>query len=109
MYRDRGVVVTIYKDEVFSEQQARRTLLEHFHVASLAGYGCDGSPAAIGAAGAALAYAKETQNSPLTHISSLFLRSSAQGLMLDAITLRNLEVKESIRLETKGSNPFIQS
>jgi len=101
--RDRGVVVTIFKDEEFSEQRARRTLLEHFHVASLAGYGCDGCPAAIGAAGAALAYAKETQNSPLTHISSIFLRSSAQGLMLDAITLRNLEVKESIRLETKGA------
>ena len=101
--RDRGVVVTIFKDEDFSEQRARRTLLEHFHIASLAGYGCDGSPAAIGAAGAALAYAKETQNSPLTHISSLFLRSSSQGLMLDAITLRNLEVKESIRIETKGA------
>ncbi len=101
--RDRGVVVTIFKDEEFSEQRAQRTLLEHFHVASLAGYGCDGSPAAIGAAGAALAYAKETQNSLLTHISSLFLRSSAQGLTLDAITLRNLEVKESIRFETKGA------
>ena len=101
--RERGVVVTLFKDEEFSEQRARRNLLEHFHVASLAGYGCDGSPAAIGAAGAALAYAKETQNSPLTHISNLSLHSSAQGLMLDAITLRNLEVKESIRLETKGA------
>ncbi|MCK9591558.1 MAG: DNA mismatch repair protein MutS [Methanoregula sp.] len=101
--RDRGVVVTIFKDEEFSEQRARRNLLEHFHVASLAGYGCDGSPSAIGAAGAALTYAKETQKSPLTHISGLFLRSSAQGLMLDAITLRNLEVKESIRLDTKGA------
>jgi DNA mismatch repair protein MutS len=101
--RDRGVVVTSFKDEEFSEQRAQRTLLEHFNVASLAGYGCDGSPAAIGAAGAALAYAKETQNSPLTHITSLFLRSSAQSLMLDAITLRNLEVKESIRIETKGA------
>ena len=101
--RDQGVVVTIFKDEEFSEQRARRNLLEHFHVASLAGYGCDGSPSAIGAAGAALTYAKETQKSPLTHISGLFLRSSAQGLILDAITLRNLEVKESIRLETKGA------
>ena len=101
--RERGVVVTLFKDEEFSEPGARRTLLEHFQVTSLAGYGCDGSPAAIGAAGAALAYAKETQNSPLSHISSLFLRSSAQGLMLDAITLRNLEVKESIRPETKGA------
>ena len=101
--RERGVIITLLRDEEFSEPGARRTLLEHFSVASLAGYGCDGFPAAIGAAGAALAYAKETQNSPLTHISSLFLRSSAQGLMLDAITLRNLEVKESIRPETKGA------
>jgi DNA mismatch repair protein MutS len=100
--RERGVVVTSFKDEAFSEPRARRALLEHFRVASLAGYGCDGLPASIGAAGAALAYAKETQNSPLAHISTLFLRSSAQGMMLDAITLRNLEVKESIRSETKG-------
>jgi DNA mismatch repair protein MutS len=104
--RERGVVVTIFKDEEFSEQRARRTLMEHFRVASLAGYGCDGLPASIGAAGAALAYAKETQNSPLAHISNLFLRSSAQGMMLDAITLRNLEVKESIRSETKGATLF---
>ena len=101
--RERGVVVTILKDEDFSEPRARRTLMEHFRVASLAGYGCDGLPASIGAAGAALAYAKETQNSSLAQITSLFLRSAAQGMMLDAITLRNLEVKESIRSETKGA------
>jgi|WetSurMetagenome_2_1015567.scaffolds.fasta_scaffold00774_5 DNA mismatch repair protein MutS len=101
--RDQGVVVTRFRDEAFSEQRARSTLLEHLHVASLAGFGCDGIPAVIGAAGAALAYAKETQNSPLPHINSLFVRSSAQGLILDAITLRNLEVKESIRTGTKGA------
>jgi len=104
--RERGVVVTIYTDEEFSEQPARRTLMEHFRVSSLAGYGCDSLPASIGAAGAALAYAKSTQNSPLTHINTLFLRSSSQGMMLDAITLRNLEVKESIRGDTKGATLF---
>jgi len=104
--RERGVVVTTFGDENFSEQRARHFLFEHFHVASLAGYGCDGIPAAIGAAGAALAYAKETQNSPLAHISSLSTRSSAQSLMLDAITLRNLEVKENIRRDPKGATLF---
>ncbi|MDD1695398.1 MAG: DNA mismatch repair protein MutS [Methanoregula sp.] len=102
----RGVVVTRFKDEEFTEQRARRILMEHFHVSSLAGYGCDGLPASIGAAGAALAYAKSTQNSPLAHISGLFLRSSAQGLTLDAITLRNLEVKESIRNDAEGPTLF---
>ena len=105
-FRERGVVVTVYNDEEFSEQRARRTLMEHFRVSSLAGYGCDRLPASIGAAGAALAYAKSTQNSPLAHINTLFLRSSAQGMVLDAITLRNLEVKESIRSDAKGATLF---
>jgi DNA mismatch repair protein MutS len=104
--RERGVVVTSFKDEEFSEQRARQSLLDHFHVSSLAGYGCNESPAAIGAAGAALTYAKETQNSPLPHICSLSTRSSAQSLVLDATTLRNLEVKENIRHDPKGATLF---
>jgi DNA mismatch repair ATPase MutS len=54
--RGRGVIITHFRDEEFSEQRARRTLLEHLHVASLAGFGCEGIPAVIGAAGAALAW-----------------------------------------------------
>ena len=104
--RDRGVVVSCLDEREFSEKRARDTLMEHFHVVSLAGYGCDDFPAATAAAGAALSYAKETQRSSLTHISSLSLRSSEQGLMLDAITLRNLEIKESIRYDTKGATLF---
>ena len=94
---DRGVVVSRFRDEAFSPAHARDALMSHFHVTSLAGYGCDNMPAAIGAAGAALLYAKETQASDLAHISSLATRSSSQSMMLDAVTLRNLEVKESIR------------
>jgi len=100
---DRGVVVTPFTDAVFSEGLARRTLLEHFRVASLAGYGCDDCPPAIGAAGAALTYAKETQFSDLAHISSLSMRTSQESMMLDAITLRNLEIRESIRGGSKGA------
>ena len=43
-------------------------LCDHFGVATLAGYGCDAMPAAIGAAGAALSYAEETQKSALPHV-----------------------------------------
>ncbi|WP_321508279.1 DNA mismatch repair protein MutS [uncultured Methanoregula sp.] len=101
--QERGVVVTPFRDNAFIEAEARRSLTGHFRVASLAGYGCDDCPAAIGAAGAALTYAKETQFSPLTHISSLSMRSATDSMMLDAITLRNLEIKESIRGGSRGS------
>jgi DNA mismatch repair protein MutS len=100
---DRGVVISRFRDDVFSFERARNMLTSHFHAATLAGFGCDNEPAAVGAAGAALAYAKETQFSPLAHVSSLKTRASSQSMMLDAITLRNLEVKESIRGGTKGA------
>ncbi|HXX54532.1 MAG TPA: DNA mismatch repair protein MutS [Methanoregula sp.] len=100
---EAGVLVTPFRDEAFSEEPATRCLTGHFRTASLGGLGCGESGAATGAAGAALAYAKETQFSDLSHIGSLSLRTSSQSMMLDAITLRNLEVKESIRGGTKGA------
>ncbi len=104
--QENGVVVTLFRDDEFSLPRAEQTLCTHFHVASLAGYGCDTMPAAIGAGGAALAYAKETQNAPLAHVTTLFTRTSAHGMILDAVTLRNLEVSESIRGGAKGATLF---
>ncbi len=101
--RTRGVIVNPYHDDAFDPVRARRSLLDHFHVTSLAGFGCDDIPAAAGAAAAALQYAKETQNSDLTHISGLATRTTAQCMMLDATTLRNLEITESIRASAPGA------
>ncbi|MFA5267938.1 MAG: DNA mismatch repair protein MutS [Methanoregula sp.] len=105
-FSERGVVVSRFRDDAFSPERARKVLTSQFHVATLAGFGCDDEPAAIGAAGAALLYAQETQGSPLSHISSLATRASSQSMMLDAVTLRNLEVKESIRGGAKGATLF---
>jgi DNA mismatch repair protein MutS len=99
----RGVVLSRYRDNAFSPASARKVLTDHFRVATLAGFGCDGDPAAVGAAGAALLYAQETQATSLAHITGLATRASAQSMMLDAVTLRNLEVKESIRGGAKGA------
>ncbi|MDD1694628.1 MAG: DNA mismatch repair protein MutS, partial [Methanoregula sp.] len=104
--RDAGVVVTACRDELFGEERARQLLCGHLRVASLGGFGFDGAACAAGAAGAALAYAQETQHATLPHISGLSLRSSSQSMMLDAVTLRNLEVRESIRGGTKGATLF---
>ena len=67
---------------------------------------CDDMPAGIGAAGAALAYAQETQQSSSRTCQQPFHRTSSQCMMLDAVTLRNLEVQESIRGGTKGATLF---
>ncbi len=100
---DRGVLVTRFRDEAFSHTAAKKALLAQFGTATLAGFGCEEEPAATGAAGAALVYAQETQFTNLPHISSLSTRASSQSMMLDAITLRNLEIRESIRGGSRGA------
>jgi len=101
--RQQGVVVSRFADDAFLPDAARRLLCEHFAVATLEGYGCEGMPGAVAAAGAALRYAKETQQSPLSHIGGLSTRMLAQQMILDAVTLRNLEITRSIRGDDDAS------
>jgi DNA mismatch repair protein MutS len=101
--KNRGIIVTLYRDDTFDPERARRSLSDHFHVTSLAGYGCEDLPAAVGAAAAALGYAKETQNSKLSHITGLATRITSECMLLDATTLRNLEITESIRAPSRGA------
>ena len=97
LLKSEGIVLTLAGDEAFQLASATKTLLDHFHVESLAGYGCDPYPDAVRAAGAALQYAKETMHSPLGHITGLSVRIPSRTMLIDAITLRNLEIFENIR------------
>jgi len=94
-----GVTVSRYRDDAFDVDAAYERLCGQFGTATLDGYGCAGIPGAIAAAGAALRYAQETQQSPLSHISGLSTRVPSGNMALDAITLRNLEITAGIRGE----------
>lgn len=96
-----GVLVTLYRPEAFAPARARSLLLEHFGIRSLDCFGCEGMKAAVGAAGAALSYATETQYKSLTHITGLSVRAPADRMALDAITLKNLEITETMQGEGK--------
>jgi DNA mismatch repair protein MutS len=89
--------VTPCDDEVFEHRRAYESLLAHLHVVSLEGFGCEALPAAVSAAGAALHYAKETRRSALGHVTSLSTRISARTMLIDAVSLRNLEILQNIR------------
>ncbi|HMK15322.1 MAG TPA: DNA mismatch repair protein MutS, partial [Methanomicrobiales archaeon] len=95
-----GVVLTPFREEAFHPGTAARALLGHFGTDTLAGFGGGGYPEAVRAAGAALQYAKETMNSSLAHVTGLSVRVPSGTMLLDAITLRNLEIFENIR--TRG-------
>ena len=92
-----GVTVSRYRDDAFGFDAAYEHLCEQFGTATLDGYGCAGMTGAVAAAGAALRYAQETQHSPLSHISGLATRNPSGNMVLDAITLRNLEITTGIK------------
>ncbi|MBN1284340.1 MAG: DNA mismatch repair protein MutS [Anaerolineae bacterium] len=81
----------------FDARAAERNLMEHFNVAGLQGFGIDGQPCAVQAAGALLGYLKETQRGALAQIRRLRAYSTKDFMALDAATRRNLELTETIR------------
>lgn len=83
-------------DDWLWQQDACESLLkEHFGVRTLAAFGLDGKPEAIRAAGATLRYARETQRAAAAHITSLEFFAPRDHLVLDAVTIRNLDLVET--------------
>jgi DNA mismatch repair protein MutS len=89
--------VTPFAAWKFELANARQSLLDHFQVGTLAGFGCEGQTLAIRAAGAIVQYLRETQMQGLVQITSLTTYSTSAFMMLDAATRRNLEITETIR------------
>src|SRR2546425_467776 len=80
----------------FSDDYGSRLLRDHFRVATLAGYGLEGHPLAVAAAGAILHYVRETQRGSLAHFDGVRFYEQRDSLMLDPATLRNLELLEPV-------------
>lgn len=91
------VTVSTCHPSSFAEANARSTLLRHFGTTSLAGFGCEGMPLAIAAAGATLAYLHETQKVDLSHIVTLTPYLGSDFLQIDPASRRNLELTRSLR------------
>lgn len=81
----------------FDEENARDALRRHFGTTSLAGFGCEGMPLAIAAAGAAVAYLHETQKVDLSHIVRLSPYLASDFLQIDPASRRNLELTRALR------------
>jgi DNA mismatch repair protein MutS len=88
--------VTRVESWTFEHESARRTLLEQLRTTGLEGFGLEGHAPAVSAAGALLHYLRDTQKADLAHVRAISLKTTADCLLIDAITLRHLEVVESM-------------
>jgi DNA mismatch repair protein MutS len=83
-------------DWIFAPDHAIPLLENHFGVISLEGFGLSGRPAAASAAGAILHYARSTQRGSLDHVDRIGWYERQNCLVLDAVTVRNLELIEPL-------------
>src|SRR5665213_201941 len=89
-------LVTELEEWVFSADYSDRILREHFRLHSLDGFGLASKPAAIAAAGAVLHYLRDTQRAALDHLDPPRHFDRADTMVLDAVTVRNLDLVEPI-------------
>lgn len=80
---------------LFDLQYATDNLLKHFQTVSLKGFGIDGMPAAIIAAGAVLHYLRDTEHPNLQHVTAIQRINRGDHLWMDRFTIRNLELLHS--------------
>ena len=88
--------LTPLDDWSFAPDHAIPLLENHFGVLSLEGFGLAGKPAAAAAAGAILYYVRTTQRGTLDHVDRIGFYERQNCLVLDAVTVRNLELVEPL-------------
>ena len=99
--------VTPLSSSAFDPGNARLALLDHFGVATLEPYGCDGLPLALGAAGSIVEYLGQTQRASLGELHTLTTYSTGSFMTLDRQTRHNLELFQGGRWD--GSGPSLYS
>lgn len=93
---------TPLEDWVFSPDYAVPQLENKLGVLSLEGFGLQGRPAAATAAGAILHYVRSTQRGTLEHVDRIGFYDRQEYLVLDAVTVRNLELVEPLFANTSS-------
>src|SRR5438094_3505608 len=83
-------------DWIFAPDHAIPLLENQFGVLSLEGFGLAGKSAAASAAGAILHYVRTTQRGSLDHVDRIGFYERQDAMVLDAVTVRNLELIEPL-------------
>jgi DNA mismatch repair protein MutS len=81
---------------IFEFDYAERLLKEHFKLLSLDGCGLGPHPLAVSAAGAIIHYLRDTQKAALDHLDRPSYYERGEAMVLDPVTVRNLELVEPL-------------
>ena len=94
--------LTLQPTSVFDARRAERLLKETYAVTSLEAFG-EFSSAALSACGALLDYVKLTQKTALPRLDPPSFKRTAEHMLIDAATQRNLELMHTLSGQKRGS------
>ncbi len=90
-----ALTLTSLDEWLFQAEDCRNLLTRQLNVKDLDGFGLGGKIEAVRAAGVCLRYAQDTQRAAAEHISDISFTELNDFMILDAVTLKNLEIVES--------------
>ena len=99
--RNGDMLTNFYEDWIFDYEMSYAALKDHFKTQSLDGFGCQGLVPGVTAAGAIFHYLRENLHKSLGHIQSIVPYSTNDYMVLDAATIRNLELVAPLRSGNK--------
>ena len=94
--------ISSWEPHQFDLAAARASLHRVLGVASLVGFGCEGRPMAIRAAGALVAYLERTHRSRLPLLDGLITYDPSRYLRLDPYSRRNLDLDDDGSTVSRG-------
>ncbi|HXG83220.1 MAG TPA: DNA mismatch repair protein MutS [Pyrinomonadaceae bacterium] len=93
--QDLPQFVTKLDAGMFAFKEAEKSLLEHFSAKTLKPFGLENTPLAVSAAGALVNYLNKTQSGTAEQLTRLTSYDFNRFMLLDANTLRSLEIFDS--------------
>ena len=95
-YNNLKPFITKIEDWIFNYDQCYKTLLNHFSVKSLKGFGCDELNEGVIAAGTIFYHVTESLSGSIDHISKINPIADKDIMGLDKFTVKNLEIFKSL-------------
>ena len=97
LLKGKGFTLTPYVDWAFNSEMAEKSLCEHFHTRSLAGFGIKDIPLAVAGAGALLEYLKEMNRQPMLHVDRLSVYTDSDYLFISPAACYGLELEVLVK------------
>ncbi|MBT3319559.1 MAG: DNA mismatch repair protein MutS [Clostridia bacterium] len=97
MIAEQSIYISEYPAFTYEKDTAADSLMSHFNVLNLAGFGLAENSIGICAGGALIDYLRETQKNALAHINTIKVNNKQEFMALDVFTRANLELTKTLR------------